>query len=313
MHLLRPVLDIIFFRNPVIILVLSFLVLYLAVLVDGQDSLQQRFAKRAIETGPPELIRIEAFPEKSTTTTVQEMNLLAEIDPSDYFEITVGSDGKDAKTKYIVPLYAATKAQPEETATLRASEFSTPNERRDFNKSIHKQLIGAIVSDDQAVFKNAHTLSDGFGLIGSIVKVNGQSASFDKKHEAVAKQTLAELGIEYGKYGEKPVYIDPFFDKRNALLQQQATSNVQSNALFILAYTLIAIAYYRSMVEIVAIFKGQKNFSIIDASIQSFSESFGKPTILKASDTKAPSPFGRLDQSKRLKTSSKPANSIFRT
>ena len=310
MHLFKPVLDIIFVKNPIFVLVLSFLALYVAVLVDGLESSQQRFAKHAIRTGPPELVRIEAFSKESTTNGVQEMNLLAEIDPSDHFEITVGAGSKDAKTKYIVPLYAATEALPEQTVALQAAEYSTPNERRDFNKSIHKQLIGAIVSDDQAVFKNTHTLSDGFGLIGSIVKVNGQSAPFDKEHETAAKQTLAELGIEYGKYGEKPVYIDPFFDKRNALLEQQATTNIQNNVLFILAYALIAIAYYRSMAEIVAIFKGQKNFSIIDASIVTFSEIFGKPANLMVPDTKKFSPFSRLNQS--TKTSGKPASSIFK-
>jgi hypothetical protein len=283
----------------------------LAVLLGGQESTQQRFAKHAIETGPPELIRIESFSKNSPTNAVQEMNLLAEIDPSDQFKITVGSDGENAITKYIVPLYAVTQAQTEGTAALRVAEYSTPNERRDFNKSIHKQLIGAIVSDDQAVFKNAHTLSDGFGLIGSIVKVNGQSTPFDKEHEAVAKQTLAELGIEYGRYGENPVYIDPFFDKRNALLEQQATTSTQTNILFILAYMLIAIAYYRSMVEIVAIFKGQKNFSVINAGIETFTENFGKPASIKAPDPKTSSPFSRLTQSKNL-TSRKPANSIFR-
>ncbi|MEH6361578.1 MAG: hypothetical protein V7761_12710, partial [Amylibacter sp.] len=273
MYVIRFILDLIFFKNPVIVLVLSFITLYLAVFLNGQINAGKQEAMLAVKNGPPPLIRVEDSVEKQQKDDLGEINLLAEIDLSDKFKFTIVEDGVE-NTKFIVPLYTATEALPENTAvnaSARALEHTDVNKRYDFNKSVEKRLIGAIVSDNETVFKKAQTLSDNYGQIGPIVKVNGQSALFDPEHEKLAQETLAKLGIEYGKYGVNQIYIKAFFGNRNAVLQKQINDNAFSNPIYPIAYVLLAIAYIRSLWHIISVARGSNDPSMVNAIINKFS------------------------------------------
>jgi len=273
MYVIRFILDLVFFKNPVIVLVLSFITLYLAVFLNGQINAGKQEAMIAVKNGPPPLIRVEDSVEKQQKDDLGEMNLLAEIDLSDKFKFTIVADGVE-NTKFIVPLYTATEALSENTATnasARALEHTNVNKRYDFNKSVEKRLIGAIVSENETIFKKAQTLSDSYGQIGPIVKVNGQLALFEPEHEKLAQETLAKLGIEYGKYGVNPIYIKAFFGNRNAVLQKQIDDNAFSNPIYPIAYLLLAIAYIRSLWHIISVAKGTNDPSIVNAIINKFS------------------------------------------
>ena len=272
MFVIRFILDLIFFKNPVIVLVLSFITLYLAVFLNGQINAGKQEAMLAVKNGPPPLIRVEDSVGKQQKDDAREINLLAEIDLSDKFKITIVADGVE-NTKFIVPLYTATKALPENTAanaSARALDHTDVNKRYDFNKSVEKRLIGAIVSENETVFKKAQTLSDSYGQIGPIVKVNGQPVLLEPEHERLAQETLAKLGIEYGKYGGDPVYIKAFFGNRNAVLQKQINDNAFGNPIYPIAYVLLAIAYIRSLWHIVSVARGSNDPSMVNAIIDKF-------------------------------------------
>ena len=274
MYVIRFILDLIFFKNPVIVLVLSFITLYLAVFLNGQINAGKQEALLAVKNGPPPLIRIEDSVEEQQKDNLREMNLLAEIDLSDKFKFTIVADGVE-NTKFIVPLYAATEAMPENTTAIvsaRALEHTDINKRYDFNKSVEKRLIGAIVSENETVFKNAQTLSESYGEIGPIVEVNGQFTSFEPEHEKLAQETLAKLGIEYGKSDINPIYIKAFFGSRNAVLQEQINDNALSNPIYPIAYILLAIAYIRSLWHIISVARGANDPSMINAIINKFSK-----------------------------------------
>lgn len=295
MFLLKPILDLIFFKNPVLILVFSFAILSLAVLLDGRTGSLNHKSQHAIKMGPPEIVRIEDFSKEKNSGVAGEINVLAEIDPSDLFKITIDTKGAIRNSKYILPLYAATEPS---TGTHDSTVL---------NKTSQKNLIGALVSDDENVFQQALTLSAASGQIGPIVKVNGLPTTFGTEYEALAKENLEKLEIEYGYYGNNPIYIEAFFGNRYAILTEETAIGIQSDIIYIIAYMLIAIAYYRSIAQIIAIAKGKNDPSIINAVIKEFGKrSASKPvstrnpskpvsTILNITQSK-PDPFNRLSK-----------------
>ncbi len=302
MFLLKPILDLIFFKNPVLILVFSFAILSLAVLLDGRTGSLNHKSQFAIKNGPPEIVRIEDFSKDKNSGIAGELNVLAEIDPSDLFKITIDTKGAVRNSKYILPLYAAT--------TLASST----SDSTDQNKTSLKNLIGAIVSDNADVYQQALMLSDRTGQIGPIVKVNGLPTSFGTEYEALAKENLEKLGIEYGFYGKNPIYIEAFFGDRNAILTNETAIGIQSDIIYFISYILIAIAYYRSIAQIIAIAKGKEDPSIINAVIKGFGKrSISKPVstanpskpvskLLSVTQSK-PNPFNRLSIPKKNTTS----------
>jgi hypothetical protein len=255
MFLIKPILDLIFFKNPLLIMVFSFAILSLAGLLDGRTGIVYKKTQLAIKNGPPEVVRIEKFSKENNSGIVGEMNVLAEIAPTDLFKITIDKKGAVKNTKYILPLYVATPAS--------SSSTNTNNN----NNTSMKTLIGALVSDDEDLYNKALTLSDANGQIGPIVKVNGLQTSFGTEYQALAKDNLAKLGIQYGYYGNNPIYIEAFFGNRNAILTDKTATGIQSDIIYYIAYLLIAIAYYRSVAQIISIAKGTKDPSIINAII----------------------------------------------
>jgi hypothetical protein len=194
-----------------------------------------------------------------------------------------------------------------------------------------KTLIGALVSDDEDLYNKALTLSDANGQIGPIVKVNGLQTSFGTEYQALAKDNLAKLGIQYGYYGNNPIYIEAFFGNRNAILTDKTATGIQSDIIYYIAYLLIAIAYYRSVAQIISIAKGTKDPSIINAIITKLGmeptttssrstsklSKITKPVskVLNITPNKA-SPFKRLDhiiEDKALsdETTHRRKNSVF--
>jgi hypothetical protein len=318
MFLIKPILDLIFFKNPVLILVFSFAILSLAGLLDGRTGIMYKKTQQAIKNGPPEVVRIEKFSKETNSGVAGEMNVLAEIAPSDLFKITIDKKGAVKNTKYILPLYVATPA---------SSSTNTDNN----NNTSLKTLIGALVSDDGNLYNNALTLSDANGQIGPIVKVNGLQTSFGTEYQALAKDNLANLGIQYGSYGNNPIYIEAFFGNRNAILTDKTAIGIQSDVIYYIAYILIAIAYYRSIAQIISIAKGTKDPSIINAIITKLGKEptttssrstsklskITKPVskVLNITPNKA-SPFKRLDhiiEDKALsdETTHRRKNSVF--
>jgi len=320
MFLIKPILDLIFFKNPVLILVFSFAILSLAGLLDGRTGIMYQKTQLAIKNGPPEVVRIEDFSKETNSGIAGEMNLLAEIAPTDLFKITIDKKGAVKNSKYILPLYVTTPT----------SSLST-NTDSNINNTSQKILIGAMVSDNENLYKKALTLSDASGQIGPIVKVNGLPTSFGTEYEALAKDNLAKLGIQYGYYGNNPIYIEAFFGNRTAILTDKTATGIQNDIIYYIAYILIAIAYYRSIAQIISIAKGTKDPSIINAIIVKLGKKpiappsrptsrFSKITkpvskVLKITQSKA-SPFKRLDHTVEDKISSDDAthprtNSVF--
>jgi hypothetical protein len=319
MFLIKPILDLIFFKNPVLILVFSFAILSLAGLLDGRTGIMYKKTQLAIKNGPPEIVRIENFSKENNSGIAGEMNLLAEIAPTDLFKITIDKKGAVKNSKYILPLYV----------TMPASSLST-NTDNNISKTSQKILIGAMVSDDENLYKKALTLSDSSGQIGPIVKVNGLPTSFGTEYEALAKDNLAKLGIQYGYYGNNPIYIEAFFGNRNAILTDKTATGIQSDIIYYIAYLLIAIAYYRTIAQIISIAKGTKDPSIINAIITKLGKKpmvppskstskFSKITkpvskVLRITPSKE-SPFKRLDHNLDDKTSDETThphtNSVF--
>jgi hypothetical protein len=320
MYLIKPILDMIFVKNPVLILVFSFAILSLATLLDGRTGPMSHTAESTISKGPPAIVRIEDFSKKINSGVAGEINVLAEIDPADLFEITVDKNGTAKDTKYIVPLYAATSAPATGTATSQDNNTE---------KVAQKQLIGAIISNNKNLYEKVLTLSDGNGQIGPIVKVNGLPAAFGNEYEALAQGNLAELGIEYGYYGNNPIYIEAFFGNRYEMLKQQTAFGIQNDIIYIIAYFLIAIAYYRSIAKIITIAKGTSDPSIINAIIKKLDKQSKKTPSINVHATPSkpssrfsktapskPDPFSRLSQPLKPvvasdKTAAPPTDSVF--
>lgn len=297
MYIIRFILDLVFFRNPVTVLVLSFITLYLAILLNEYINKEVHQDLIAVKNGPPEIVRIEEVTEPQQTNKTGELNILAEIDLSDKFKFTIVTNGVET-TKFIVPLYVATDPLTDNTsakAFARAQEHADTQIRYDFNKKTEKRLIGAIVSENETVFKKAQKLSDSYGQIGPIVTVNGQPALFAAEHEQLAQDTLAKLGIEYGKYGRKPIYIAAFFGNRSTILQKQIKDNAISNPIYPIAYVLLAIAYIRSLWHVIAIARGSNDPSMVNALIRRFS---GKPEQ-EQSETHVPTQSARQNKTKK--------------
>ena len=299
MFLIKPILDMIFFKNPVLILVISFAILSLAGLLDGRTGIMYTKTQLAIKNGPPEVVRIEDFSKENNSGLAGEMNLLAEISPSDLFKITIDKKGAFKNSKYILPLYVSTPV----------SSLTTSTDNNISNTS-QKTLIGAMVSDDANLYEKVLTLSDASGQIGPIVKINGLPTTFGTEYEALAKNNLAKLGIQYGNYGNNPIYIDAFFGNRSKILTDKTATGIQNDIIYYIAYFLMAIAYYRSIAQIISIAKGTKDPSIINEIIIKLGKKpmappsrstsklsrITKPVskVLKITPSKA-NPFKRLD------------------
>ncbi|MBE9477203.1 MAG: hypothetical protein IME92_08640 [Proteobacteria bacterium] len=301
MYIIKPILDMVFVKNPVLILVFSFAILALATLLDGRTGPMSHNSASVIAKGPPVIVRIEDFSKDANAGLAGEMNLLAEIDQSDLFEIIVDKNGTAKSTKYIAPLYAATSALTKDSGTT--------NQNNTNDKVARKMLIGAIISDNANLYKQVLTLSDSNGQIGPIVKVNGLPAAFGNEYKALAQDNLAKLGIEYGYYGKNPIYIEAFFGNRTAILTEKTALGIQSDIIYIIAYILIAIAYYRSIVRIFAIVKGTDDPSIVNAIIKNVDKKSHKAPAVKApvakttaSDTKPPKPISRFSKATRGKS-----------
>ncbi|MFK5996836.1 MAG: hypothetical protein QM492_01875 [Rhodobacterales bacterium] len=231
-------------------------------------------ALRALKNGPPALTRVEDYLAAPQANAANEINLLAEIDSADIFKLTTIQDGAEA-TKYIVPLYAATKALPETATAATVAETqknANVNTRYNANILARKMLIGAIVSDDPNIMEKTVALSSGRGTIGPIVKVDGQTTTIGAQYEKQAEAALMRLGIIYGGYHMQPVYLKAFFGNRDAILQNQINQDSQGNPIYPVAYAFLLIAYFRCLWSIISTVSGTSDPSFINAVIRRFSK-----------------------------------------
>ncbi len=293
MQIIRYPLDLIFFRNPIIVLVLSFITLYLAFYLDDQINAGKTDSLQALKNGPPAITRVENYLTGKPDNSVKELNLLAEIDLSDNFTFTVLKAGKKI-TKYFIPLYAATKNSTENAAEIASARVLThmnSNKRYDFNMRTGKRLVGAIVSDNENIMEETLKLSSGYGQIGPIIKVDGQKTSFSPNYVKQAQDALTILGITYGKYGMKPVYINAFFGNRDAILQGQISKNTRNNPIYFIAYMLLAIAYFRSLWSVIMKASGNTDPSLINAIIRRFGGNPESTKLVPITSQKKPALF----------------------
>jgi hypothetical protein len=247
-----------------------------------------------LKNGPPALTRIEDYLAVPQANDTNEVNMLAEIDTSDIFKLTISKDGAET-AKYFVPLYAATKDLPKNTnapTPIKIKKKADINTRYKSNILARKMLIGAIVSDNPNIMEKTVELSSGQGAIGSIIKLDGQITPLNAKYEKQAQAATIRLGIIYGEYGMKPVYLKPYFGNRAAILQNRINQDNQDNPVYPFAYALLLIAYFRCLWSLITKVSGTSDPSFINALIRRFG---GRP--------RSPEIIARSARIKRKKTS----------